>query len=266
MLQIRHFSLIAIHLTAVAMSIAVLFCTLWMTYTTENKTREFVVVSDWCCWVHVLKKLHPSLMHVNCVAHLLHNCAVRVHFKNIDEIIATIKAATIKNKDRKNDFHDTGLLSPPDHVITRWATWLRAVLSLQWEPSSCLCHCQQLDKRRPLSQQSKRRYQCGRFGTELCLNKSISLSNSQRRVPKRKCLLDYKAYGMQKKMQFDDDPCTIKDNIKKRLSKCDLETIINCTNLTIDPTSSTLLQKAQSTSAAVERSFTNQLKLVDISN
>ena len=77
-----------------------------------------------------LKKLYPSLMHVTCVAHLLHNCAMRVcaHLKNIDEIIATIKAATIKNKDRKNDFHDAGLPSPPDPVITRWTTWLRAAL------------------------------------------------------------------------------------------------------------------------------------------
>ena len=63
-----------------------------------------------------LKELYPSLMHVTCVAHLLHNCAMRVraHFKNIDEVIATIKAATIKNKDRKKDFHDAGLPSPPD--------------------------------------------------------------------------------------------------------------------------------------------------------
>ena len=69
-------------------------------------------------------------MHVNCVAHLLHNCAmrVRVHFKNIDEIIATIKAATIKNKDCKKEFYDAGLPSPPDPEITRWATWLRAAL------------------------------------------------------------------------------------------------------------------------------------------
>ena len=75
-----------------------------------------------------LKELYPSLMHVNCVAHLLHNCAMRVraHFKNIDEIIATIKAATIKNKYRKKDFHDGGLPSSPDPVITRWATWIRA--------------------------------------------------------------------------------------------------------------------------------------------
>ena len=77
-----------------------------------------------------LKELYPSLMPVTCVAHLLHNCAmrVRVHFKNIDEIIATSKAATIKNKDRRKDFHDAGLPSLPDPVITRWATWLRAAL------------------------------------------------------------------------------------------------------------------------------------------
>ena len=61
-------------------------------------------------------------MHVTCVAHLLHDCAMRVraHFKIIDEVIAMIKAATIKNKDHKKDFHDAGLPSPPDPVITRW--------------------------------------------------------------------------------------------------------------------------------------------------
>ena len=68
-----------------------------------------------------LKKLYPFLMHATYVAHLLLNCAMRVraYFKNIDEVVATIKAATIKNKDRKNDFHEAGLPSPLDHVITR---------------------------------------------------------------------------------------------------------------------------------------------------
>ena len=69
-------------------------------------------------------------MYVNCVAHLLHNCAkrVRAHLKNIDEVIATIKAATIINKGRKKDFYDAGLPYPPDLVITRWATWFRNAL------------------------------------------------------------------------------------------------------------------------------------------
>ena len=72
------------------------------------------------------KNLYPSLIHVNCVAHLLHYYAMLAHFKNIGEVIATIKAATIKNKDCKKDFHDARLPTPINHVITRLATWLRA--------------------------------------------------------------------------------------------------------------------------------------------
>ena len=53
---------------------------------------------------------------------------VRAHFKNIDIVIATIKAATIKPKDRKKDFHEAGQPSPTDPVLTRWATWLRTAL------------------------------------------------------------------------------------------------------------------------------------------
>ena len=71
-----------------------------------------------------------------------------------------------------------------------------------------------------------------------------------------------KAYGLLKSMQFDDDPCAIKDYINKRISNSDLETIINCTNLTIDPTSYALLQKAQPTSVTVERSFSMLNKLL----
>ena len=58
-----------------------------------------------------LKEFYFSLMHVTCVAHLLHNCTMRVRapFKNINEIIETIKTATIKNKNRNKDFHDAGL-------------------------------------------------------------------------------------------------------------------------------------------------------------
>ena len=63
-----------------------------------------------------LNELYSSLMYVNCFAHFLHNCAKRVRAPstNIDEIIATIKATTIKSKDRKKDFHDAGLPSSPE--------------------------------------------------------------------------------------------------------------------------------------------------------
>ena len=139
MLQIKHSSLIAIHLTAVAMLIAssIILHTvddiLRQVYT-ERRENFLLFLTDAARYMSsagkTLKELYPSLMHVTCVAHLPRNCAMRVraHFKSIDEVIATIKAATIKNKDRKKDFHDAGLPSPPDSVITRWATWLRAAL------------------------------------------------------------------------------------------------------------------------------------------
>ena len=77
-----------------------------------------------------LMELYLSVTHDNCIAHLLHNCTMRVraHIKNIDVVIATIKVATIKTKDCEKNFQDAGLLFPPDPVIARWATWLRAAL------------------------------------------------------------------------------------------------------------------------------------------
>ena len=101
----------------------------------ETKRENFSLFLTDTAWYmslagKTLQELYPSLMHVNCVAHLLHDCTIRVraYFKNINEVIAKIKAATIKNKDRKKDVHDAGLPYPPDPVITSWATCLRAAL------------------------------------------------------------------------------------------------------------------------------------------
>ena len=212
-----------------------------------------------------LKELDPSLMHVTCVAHLLHNRAmrVRVHFKNIDEAIATIKATTIKNKDRKKDFHDARLPSPPDPVITRWATWLRAALYYSenivktvrtivnyWTSAGLL-----------VSRAKDAINVEGLVSDLVKINQYLTLAANVEFLEGSTCTIT-KAYGLLKNMQFDDDPCAIKDYINKRLSNSDLETIINCTNLTIDPTSYALLQKAQPTSAAVERSFSMLNKLL----
>ena len=49
-----------------------------------------------------LKSLYPKLLHVTCVAHLLHNCAMKIksHFEDVDQLIAKVKAVTIKNKNQ----------------------------------------------------------------------------------------------------------------------------------------------------------------------
>ena len=45
-----------------------------------------------------VKSLYPKLFHVTCVAHLLHNCAMKIksQFENVDQLIAKVKAVTIK--------------------------------------------------------------------------------------------------------------------------------------------------------------------------
>ena len=211
-----------------------------------------------------LKELYPSLMHVTWVAHLLHNCTMRVraHLQNIDEIIATIKAATIKNKNRKNDFHDAGPPSPPDPVITRWATWLRAALYYSENLPAVRTIVNNWTSAGLLVSRAKDAINVEDLVTDL-----VEI-NQYRTLAANVELLDgsartiTEAYGVLKNMQFDDDPCAITSYIKKRLFNSDLETIINCTNLTIDPTSYALLQKAQSTSAADERSFSMLSKLL----
>ena len=184
---------------------------------------------------------------------------VRAHFKNIDEVMATIK-----NKDRKKDFYDAGLPFPPDPVITRWATWLRAALYYSenlpavrtivnnWTSAGLLV----------LVSTAKDAINVEGLVSDLVkINQYRTLAANVEFLKASACTIT-KAYGLPKNMQFDDDPCAINDYINKRLSNSDLETIINCTNLTIDPTSYALLQKAQPTSAAVERSFSMLNKLL----
>ena len=75
-----------------------------------------------------LKIMYQRLLHVTCTAHLLHNCAeyIRAHFKATDNLISSIKAATIKNKHHRFLFAATALSAPPLPILTRWGTWLEA--------------------------------------------------------------------------------------------------------------------------------------------
>ena len=73
-----------------------------------------------------LKSLYPKLFHVMCVAlHLLHNCAMKI-FQDVDQLIAKVKALTIKNKTIQAKFFAIGY--PPLPVLTRWGSWLNAAL------------------------------------------------------------------------------------------------------------------------------------------
>ena len=187
---------------------------------------------------------------------------VRAHFKNIDKIIATIKAATIKHKDRKKDFHDAGLPSPPDPVITRWATSLRAALYYSENLPAVRTIVKNWTSADLLVSRAKDAINVKDLVPDLVkINQYRTLAANVEFLEGSACTIT-EAHGLLKNMQFDGDPCAIKNYIKKRLSNSDLETTINCTNLAIDPTSYAPLQKAQPTSAAVERSSSMISKLL----
>ena len=65
-----------------------------------------------------LKSLYPKLFHVKCVTHLLQICAMKIksYFEDVDQLIAKVKAVTVKNKSRQAKF--CGYLTQP--VPARW--------------------------------------------------------------------------------------------------------------------------------------------------
>ena len=70
-----------------------------------------------------LKSLYPKPFHVTCVAHLLlNNCAMKIksHFEDADQLIAKVKAVTIKNITKQPKFSAIGY--PPQLVPTRWGS------------------------------------------------------------------------------------------------------------------------------------------------
>ena len=76
----------------------------------------------------ILKIFYPRLIHISCIAHLLHNCSMRIqaHFDDVNNLIASVKMAILKNQARRAMFNEIGLRS--DVIVTRWGLWLKAAV------------------------------------------------------------------------------------------------------------------------------------------
>ena len=84
-----------------------------------NKSFFCLLLSDAAKYIIAagikLKSPYPNLFQVTCVAHLLHNCAMKIksHFEDVDQLIAKVKAVTIKNKIRLAKFFAIGYRPQP---------------------------------------------------------------------------------------------------------------------------------------------------------
>ena len=129
-------------------------------------------------------------------------------------MITTIKAATIKNKDRKKDFHDAGLPSSPNPVITRWKTWLRAALYYSENLPALRIIVNDWTSADLLVSKAKDAIHVEDLVPDLVkINQCRTLAANVEFLEGSACTIT-EAYGLLKNMQFDDDPCAIKNYIK----------------------------------------------------
>lgn len=78
----------------------------------------------------ILKDLYPDLLHITCLAHMVHNICekIRDYSRRVDTMVVLIKKYLNKNKANQKIFYDlTNLTIPNWPVITRWGTWLEFV-------------------------------------------------------------------------------------------------------------------------------------------
>lgn len=79
-----------------------------------------------------IQQLYPGLVHVTCIAHCLHRVAesVRSLFPDVDSFISHLKKIFLKSPSRLRTFREIepDIPLPPRPIVTRWGTWLDAVL------------------------------------------------------------------------------------------------------------------------------------------
>jgi hypothetical protein len=203
----------------------------------------------------ILKSLYSKLFHVTCVAHLLHNAAmiVRSHFSTVDNLVACVKAATLKSGERQLCFSDIGL--PPRPVITRWGTWLTAAFWYADNLPSVRDKVRSFEDDGVIVSRAKDAIEGQDLASQLT---SIQSYRSLVHLIEKSESANYcisTAIREVRELDFGPDPCGIKSYLEKRITKSDFPEILECKREDISPSEYFQIQNAQATSASVERSF-----------
>ena len=179
-----------------------------------------------------LKSLYPKLFHVTCVAHLLHNCAMKIksYFEDEDQLIAKAKAVALyyakylpEVKAVVENFVGSGILISQAKVRLQKSALAGQLLKI------------------------KDQYEC--------LVKLIEKMESA------KYTITEAVQAIQE-LDFVEDTCNINQYIKKRMQNNDISEIINMERQDISPAVYHMLENFQPTSASVERSFSMLQKLL----
>ena len=210
-----------------------------------------------------LKVVCPQMLHVTCLAHLIHNAAMKVkmYFDKVDELIACVKAATVKNKSRRALFDGIGI--PPEPVVTRWGSWLQAAFF----------HGKRLPVIREIVGDFKGEGVLVRRAKEAVLDEghATSLIQIERcykglaelalELDPSDCTIE-RAFKKINSLDIGRDPCPIENYLEKRLKKNDIELIMTAERPDIARATYAKLLNCQPTSASVELSFSMLNKML----
>lgn len=203
-----------------------------------------------------LKELYTQLFHVTCIAHLLHNCALRVksYFDSADNLIARIKAATVKNKTRQDMFQAIG--KPPEPIVTRWSSWLKAAFYYADNLPAVKDIVNRFENSGLIVQNAKASICASGLERDLmnikvCYSPLVDMLN---KIESTKYTIQ-QAHDDLNKLNFQNDPAEVDTYLKRRLNDHEINSIMLLTRAEVSPSTYGLLQNCQATSAGVERSF-----------
>ncbi|KAF7684833.1 hypothetical protein CDIK_4418, partial [Cucumispora dikerogammari] len=204
-----------------------------------------------------LHQMYPSLFHVTCIAHLLHNCASRVKefFPDVNKLISSIKQLTHKNKTNMAFFKQVGY--SPTVIPTGGGSWLDAAeyyafnflkvkeIVVHKLTRGDIIYTNALDA-----------------VSQFSLIKSLTQIHSQYFVLSKKIKLFIsptltisEAFKKLTEMHFGNDIADIKSYLVSRFSTSEINDIVTFNRSDIFPILYSQLLNAQLTSIAMERSF-----------
>lgn len=201
-----------------------------------------------------LEFLH--LFHATCIAHLYHNITTILssYYKEVNSLISSVKAATIKCKKRQHFFDSIG--QPRSVIETRWGSWLNSAkyFSLNFieikkivekfqNDGIIVENCKIAIKSTNLKHQL----------LELELNYFFLID-----LIKKSESINYTiemAIKDLEEIEIQNDTCNILNYVKKRMENSDIYAIKNMSKENVSPNIYAKLFKCQATSISVERSF-----------
>ena len=102
----------------------------------EAMAKVLILLTDSAAYMHKMAKgvavLLPNCLHITCLAHGVHRIAetVRSSYPLVDKLVSSVKKVFTKAPSRRSLFVEMhpNIRLPPQPVVTRWGTWISAVL------------------------------------------------------------------------------------------------------------------------------------------